>query len=156
MTEQILQQLIGWLAAGGATGLLTLILTTLITKSRKSKYIIDAKDEQIEALIQQMIDLKGIVFNLTEMFMMFFQTSKNIPTEIREKAEAHIVTMRKDFGFKIKESVAQAIALAKEKTLKQKEAAVKQLEDTKSEATKKIEGLRAIADEILSEEIKKN
>lgn len=152
----IWEQIGPWLSAGGATTVLTLILTLLTTKARKNKISLAAKDEQIEALIQQILDLKGIIFNLSEMFIIFFQTAKGIPLEARDKAETLIVNMRKDFGLKIKESVQQAIEIAKAKTLKEKEKALEQLEATKSEAAEKIEGLRNTVGEILSQEIKKN
>lgn len=146
---------LSWLSAGGATAILTSVLTFISTKSRKRKIQLDAKDEQIEALIQQTIDLKGIVFNLTEMTSMLMQTSKGLPPEIKEKAGALVDVMRKKYGLKITESVTQVIAMAKEKSLLKKEEAIAELTNIKTEATKTITGLKDIADEILSKEINK-
>ena len=150
------QSLFFWLTGGTGVGLTSLLITTLKTKAIKKQAALDAKDEQIESLIQQVIHLKGIVFTLVEMISMLMQTSKGLPPEIKEKAGAMVDVMRKDFGLKIRETVSESIALAKEKILAKKEAAIASLNIMKQETTETIDGLREIADAILSQEINKD
>jgi len=150
------QSLIFWLTSGTGVGLTTLLITTLKTRAIKKQAALEAKDEQIDALIQTVIDLKGINFTLVEMLSLLMQTSKGLPAEVKEKAGAMVDLMRKDFGLKIHESVIQTVALAKEKFMAKKEEAIATITAIKEETTSKIDGLREIANAILSQEINKD
>ena len=58
------QDLLYWTVNGGGVALLTWLFTQLRVKARSKQIRLEAKDEQVEALIQSQLDLKRVNYYL--------------------------------------------------------------------------------------------
>ena len=153
---QWIQDLMFWVVNGGGVALLTWLFTQLRIKSRAKQIKLEAKEEQIEALLQSQIDLRSIVYNLGEIILLNASGSKALNPEEREKLMAVMTVMRKKHNMKIDQSVIDMVEEAKIRIAERKKKEIEKVEERKSEAEDKIKKLGATMNEIISKEVAKN
>lgn len=151
-----LQQLLGWLTTGGIATILTVAFTTLRNKSLRKKYELEAKDDQIEALIGEVLELKKIIMNLTELLVVLIGSMKTLPQEAQVKSMAIVQSMRERYGYKLDQTIFDVIEAAKVKSLKAKEDVQQKLEKNKQEINNSSAKLQEMLGEIVSKEINKD
>ena len=151
-----LQQLLGWLTTGGIATILTVVFTTLRNKSLRKKYEREAKDDQIEALIGEVLELKKIIMNLTELLIVLIGSMKTLPQEAQVKSMAIVQSMREKYGYKLDQTIFDVIETAKAKSLKAKEDVLEKLEKNKQEINNSSAKLQEMLGEIVSKEINKD
>lgn len=151
-----LQQLLGWLTTGGIATILTVVFTTLRNKSLRKKYELEAKDDQIEALIGEVLELKKIIMNLTELLIVLIGSMKTLPQEAQVKSMAIVQSMREKYGYKLDQTIFDVIETAKAKSLKAKEDVLEKLEKNKQEINNSSAKLQEMLGEIVSKEINKD
>lgn len=150
------QQLMSWLTTGGVVTILTLIFTTFKNKSLKRKYELEAKDDQIEALIGAVLELKKVAMNLAELIIVFVGSMKTLPEDSQIKANAIVQSMRERFGAKLDQTVFDVIELAKAKSLKAKEEARKTADSLKESGKQATQVMENLLNDLVTKEINKN
>lgn len=150
------QDLMFWVVNGGGVAFLTWLFTQLRVKARAKQIKLEAKEEQIEALLQSQLDLRSIVYNLAEIVLLNASGSKTLNPEEREKMMAVMAVMRKKHNMKIDQSVVDMVEEAKIRIAERKKREMEKVEERKSEAEEKINKLGATMNEIISKEVAKN
>lgn len=149
------QDLMYWVVNGGGVALLTWLLTQMRVKARSKQIRLDAKDEQVEALIQSQIDMKRIVYYLAEIVVLQASGSK-INAEEREKLMGIMTVMRKEHNLKLDQSVVDLVEEAKIRIAERKKKEIEKVEEKKSAAEESVNKLGAFINEVVSKEITKN
>lgn len=149
------QDLLYWTVNGGGVALLTWLFTQLRVKARSKQIRLEAKDEQVEALIQSQLDLKRVNYYLAELVVLQASGSK-INAEEREKMMGILTVMRKEHNLKLDQSVIELVEEAKIRIAERKKREIEKVEEKKSAAEDSVNKLGAFINEVVSKEITKN
>lgn len=152
--RELLESTYTWLLAGGIGTIATAVATALLTKSRKKKWQVDAKTEEVEDVLIAVTNLTEMVKFMTEIFIKIFVTNKNIPIEIKNDIEFRLEEMKKKAIFRLSAASEELLKFSKEKKELAKEKSRQLYNEVANETNQVIEEMKNATTKAVGELLK--